>query len=428
LLIQYFPYGTAAVTPIEEVLSQIIDLSEVTSSGIDVSFPSITRNKWLTTLDVLESGYSGIDASAGTIQISVLNPLINAPTVSPAVTLYAWISWDKFEVAEPGTSMALWNEIPENVTPIEVGADEVEGNRFSWKSDAGASSEDVNSSLNDFLFFLANECTPFDTSAFAGEFQWRATLTFKDINGVVVESVAIVTRTGASGVSIIYGSEMEFLSETCYSVVFEAVCSTQSGEEYLKGDGSNVTTTMGEQVVSLRALSRRFTFTQDTNASSSPLTLNMQIPNLRKNSVFEQISWLYRFTTGGFRVKYIGQEDVVAVSTVAGEDSNKALQVVGNTNSALHIQDLKLNPIVEIQVPYYCPAEILAVGSSTFTNNHYNILSYPEIKPLNSNTEYNYRTLLAASDDQSFTFLVGPPVFFMGPLFSSKTRTEKSLQ
>jgi hypothetical protein len=135
-----------------------------------------------------------------------------------------------------------------------------------------------------------------------------------------------------------------------------------------------------------------------------------------RQSVFEIISWLYRFTTGGIRAKIIGQEDIVMATTVASLDSNKdALANLTESNAASHIQDFKLNPIMELQLPYYSPAELLAVGSNTFRENNYGNLSQLTVKPINGRTTYNYKLLLAASDDHNFTFLVGPPAFFVGP-------------
>jgi hypothetical protein len=193
----------------------------------------------------------------------------------------------------------------------------------------------------------------------------------------------------------------------------------QGDTSYTKGDNSSRTTTMGEVVTSLRCLTRRFTFTSDlSNLNPTPISLNfMSAGELNsRQSVFEIISWLYRFTTGGIRAKIIGQEDIVLATTVASLDSNKdVLANLTESNAASHIQDFKLNPIMELQLPYYSPAELLAVGSNTFRDNNYGNLSQLTVKPINGKRVYNYKLLLAASDDQNFTFLVGPPAFFVGP-------------
>lgn len=101
LLVQYLPYGSD-VQSLENVLSQIIDISHVDESGIDLCFPSIFTNKWMRSYDPATEGYTA-GCAPGRILISVLNPLISASTVNDDIVMMPWLTWENLELAEPGS-------------------------------------------------------------------------------------------------------------------------------------------------------------------------------------------------------------------------------------------------------------------------------------------------------------------------------------
>lgn len=512
LLVQYFPYGAAAVAPVEEVLSKIIDLSEVTAEGIDISFPTITRNKWLSTYAPYETpSVNDLDTTGGIIVFSVLNSLLGAPTVSTEVSLYGWVTWSDMEFAEPGTSMKVvyassgaksqllpsgvpakpddlrlgYSYRPTTANPIEIttSLNNIERNMFNQacplpvgeivnsfairvrrevvNNSTGKlvfSQDTVMSSNSDsHIFYNRTDEFPFSDentyfcwigapkrqsdlpSAYLWDFpslrkhsKDTSSYRYFDANHKEVsssddwleKSIADHDYDSDSEPNYSYANEShdevdafdDWMSKTIVPDEVFARCQGDSST-FVPGDHSNWTSTMGEIVTSLRALTRRFTPTDNlTPENPTPISLNfMETKDLTgRQSVFQLISWLYRFTAGGVRAKIIGQQDIVIASTVADLDSNKGIYLL-DANSASHIQDFKLNPILEVQLPFYSPAELLAVGSDTFRNTNYNNLSQLTVKPMNGNSEYSYETLVAASDDQNFTFLVGPPAFFVGP-------------
>jgi hypothetical protein len=342
LLVQYLPYGSG-VQPIEDVLTKIIDISEIDDKGIDIHFPSVFPYKWCQVRDWGEIGYYSRNSNPGVIVVSVLNPLIAAPTVADSVTLYAWQRWEQFEVAEPGSNMRIPSKAelpPPDLFTIEESDDEME----------------IESESYDYCGY--------DT----------------------VDSLREIT-----------GSTL------------------QVGMDEPDVDKSSLTTTMGESVGSLRALSRRF-----TSVLSGKFPINF--PNITwptiddaRQPVAYTISWLYRFNQGGLRYKVIADQGISYVSST-NNYSRKTIGPSSDTNGALHVQSMALNPILEFSAPYYNPCELTAVGSKTFndTSKDHFALTIPKYIAENNKAESQV-TLMATSDDHSFTYLVGPPVIMVGP-------------
>nr|APG78010.1 hypothetical protein 2 [Beihai picorna-like virus 91] len=167
-------------------------------------------------------------------------------------------------------------------------------------------------------------------------------------------------------------------------------------------DNSHKATTMGEMVVSLRALTRRFTTSGeiDGTVNIEPLQGIGDFQNQRQ-SLVDIISYLYRFYHGGWRYKFcITSPDLVIVDG-APIPSGQDIDISG----AAHIQNTSLNPIVEIEKPFYNPSELLAMSSRTFDNSPIQIRSATK-----QNLTGFY--LKAAADDLNFTFLVGAPAFY----------------
>lgn len=178
-------------------------------------------------------------------------------------------------------------------------------------------------------------------------------------------------------------------------------------QDFQEGDTSTKETTMGEIIPSLRLLTRRFTlYNQGQDASVLLGSSALNTPLSLRQSLLDVISFLYRFTAGSVRHKIITPDKKLLAVTMA----NTSLNVSGegftplDINSATHIQDTSLNPIVEINIPFFSPAENLAIDSRTFS------LSQVAAGTLD-NTEFTYSVLKAAGDDHTFSFLVGCPAF-----------------
>ncbi|APG76898.1 hypothetical protein 2 [Beihai picorna-like virus 90] len=167
-----------------------------------------------------------------------------------------------------------------------------------------------------------------------------------------------------------------------------------------KIDSSNMTTTMGETIVSLRALSRRFTKV-DTfleTWTGKPMK-GVGIYSSQQQSLAGIISYLYRFQRGSWRYKFVAtQGDLISVSgqqTAVGDSEDQL--------GALHIQDLRLNPIVEVNKPFYSPTDMIALS-----HNDDGLRSGVYFSSLGSPAKGI--VLEATGDDHSFHFLVGAPV------------------
>lgn len=170
---------------------------------------------------------------------------------------------------------------------------------------------------------------------------------------------------------------------------------TQSGDE-----SSNLTT-IGESVISLRAISRRYTFRKYGQIVSPK-------PSEQYSSLYDILSYLYIFYHGSVNIKYVidrPDSNLIAVSSM-GEDNTKTH---GSFSfSPLHIQDVSLNPIIEVSLPYYSKTtNVRNTESSRWVPNI--SLNY-----LNSDKEVQSYTMIAAGDDHTFTYLVGAPIFMMG--------------
>merc|ERR1712080_203250 len=186
----------------------------------------------------------------------------------------------------------------------------------------------------------------------------------------------------------------------------------QSGEiEYEIKDNAKLDTTMGEAVVSLRAVTRKFNIFKIFENSSTILldTINMDNDGSLGQALVDVISYMYRFVSGSIRYKIVtdGLQNVTLYS------SERGIVGVMQTNAPSHIQQCDLNPIIEVEQPFYSPAENLVMGSKTF-ETYTNGISKINVTAIDGK-KHKYTALKAAGDDMSFSFLVGAPVFFVGP-------------
>ncbi len=492
LLVQYIPYGSG-VQDVEAVLSEFVDLSQVDENGIDISFPTITRNKWLS---VFASGVPSLDYLGGRIIISVLTPLNSASTVSTDVQVLPWLSWQDLEFAEPGSQakVAIGFEYPHVTAGSGVYSLTVkDGDTITMKQTttvavtelSGAHYFDLLSSSGLKVPFLKKEAkvgvsthivAP-DTYIVSTDSDGGVVLADQDFTGPTpVESNGVLYRLSVQandvvnvvpGARVVVASLQEIQDEPFLieaTTLDKALCANtdafesnitttstgtiqpvitpfggdpmfaffelwstaamsvnpdgfnqpmvQSGMDFTQGDSSSILTTMGEVVYSLRALCRRFSPLDVLSGSTIKLPgITFDTDSSLRQSTVDIISYLYRFTTGGICFKIIPRNSgmVYVTYTSSGKVNSDSGFEPFDANSAVHIQDTSLNPIVEVKQPFYSPAENLVLDSSTFPQ-----LSDVIVGELfGANNEY--LILKAGADDQSFSYAVGCPAFTIGP-------------
>nr|AAR11291.1 capsid protein precursor [Taura syndrome virus] len=537
LLVQYLPYGSG-VQPIESILSQIIDISQVDDKGIDIAFPSVYPNKWMRVYDPAKVGYTA-DCAPGRIVISVLNPLISASTVSPNIVMYPWVHWSNLEVAEPGTLAKAaigFNypaDVPEEPT-FSVTRAPVSGTLFTLLQDTKVSLGEADGVFS--LYFTNTTTGRRHRLAYAGlpgelgsceivklpqgqySIEYAATsaptlvldrpifsepigpkyVVTKVKNGDVV-SISEETLVTCGSMAAIGGAtvalqsvdetieilklESDFESKAPvkftpgnYTVVTEASdvelvtnqditvneriprthagideeppvkrsvigrivrrvaryvpnkfirrilrdlsqspCiypSTHAGLDYSSSDTSTMLTTMGEQFVSLRMLTRRSSPVDILRGDLVTLPgISFGTDNSLRQSLVNIISYMYRFTHGSISYKIIpknkGDLYITTTSPDSIETSTSAYQF--DTNRAMHYINTSLNPMAQISLPYYSPAENLVIDSKSFPQ-----LSDLSISNL-ERTENEYFVLASAGDDHTFSQLAGCPAFTFGP-------------
>lgn len=502
LLIQYYPYGEG-VQPLESVVSHILDLSQIGHEGFSIEFPSLLRNKWLSTMEDNPSSWNPA-SSAGVVVVSVLNKLIAAPTVRQAVTILPELSWTNFEVSEQTAnckiaiadvydppsvfegSLCLVDEsdILEFAVKYPCTISHVNGQMGnpvdisgSWVVVSGTSGftqdivkvslNEVNGYLEKFEINLEPGSYTVKTSGlnvgantiffinrpvsvsrgtlvedgvktiYAGQkpegeqtvlANWAVTMPVCSIDYALPNPTNTAFINDGSDVGIIAFNNTipSGFTTLLYTMVPGPVLAYETGitnskwlvlergapllecQDFQAGDESNRETTMGEVVTSLRALTRRFTMSAKGSSFAIPLgNVAVRTPTTLRQSLFEIISWLYRFTSGSIRHKIICQSDkLIAVITANPSTlgNSPGVPTPLDITSASHIQSLSLNPIVEVTVPFYSPAENLAVDSSTFSLSTYYVGTL-------DGTAIDYTVLNAAGDDHTFSFRVGCPAF-----------------
>lgn len=529
LLVQYLPYGSG-VQPIEDVLSQIVDISAVKDKGIDISFPSVYPNKWMRSYDPAITGYTA-GCAPGRIVISVLNPLISAPTVASDIVMYPWVSWKNLQVAEPGSlakaaigfdypidvpsepvfslvtappsetlftllqdttvSLASSNDlgrldfrnsttgvnstvaftglsgelgycdkvelpqgeysisynsstpptlvtnypiISEPIGPSYVAQDFSSGDTFTIAQDTLITCASAQSTT-DFSVSLTKDAdkTTLITYVNAGGFTSPAPQTFgAGTYTVTMSGVSRVTLISNSSLSDDFplahaGEDVSAIpswSSKFWHAIFRVVrkhffrspaCiypEVQAGLDYSDSDSSSLLTTMGEQYASLRMLSRRSSPVDIVRGASVTLPgINFGTDNSLRQSLVNIISYMYRFTHGSISYKIIPKEKgdlfVTTVSPDVVEKNPNAYQF--DTNRAMHFINTSLNPIAQVTLPFYSPAENLVLDSRSFPQ-----LSDLVIGNLDR-SENEYFVLASAGDDHTFSQLAGCPAFTYGP-------------
>jgi hypothetical protein len=435
------------------------------------------KNKWLATYDPSSVGDFSLEACAGSVVISVLNPLIAADTVAPYINFNCWVTWKNFEVAEPGTNVKVAvsdnYQTPENdvlyifeseepVTFASGGLMGLYGQHplpFNYPGVGAAIGQ-----VDDTGVFVT--VTP-SYSASGGEVNGkristsRPSTNYSAVGAVEVDLVSGETYILEQDTSFYVGAD--FVSTSDF-IGFCRFVNTSSGENFIIGswgpvdvftqffnvpagtytyeevnfstftrkifastpltrlrtqgldrtehDASSISTTMGESVRSLRALTRRFTLHTETTTDSFILPgCALSSPRTLRQSYLEIISYLYRFTAGSVRYKIITSDPrFVTLTSNDRRDLSVGASLL-DSNAPLHYQDCNLNPVIEVEVPFYSPAENLVMDSQTFDSES-NTLSRPVVF---GDTKSKHRILQAGGDDLTFTFLVGCPAFIVGP-------------
>lgn len=532
LLVQYLPYGDG-VQPIEDVLSQIIDISSVDDSGIDISFPSVYFNKWMRSYDPAISGYT-TGCSPGRVVISVLNSLISAPTVSSNIVMYPWITWKNLEVAEPGTlaKAAIGFDYPADIpaepifslvtapasntlftllqdTTVSLGSaqdvfevklqnttsgvdytiayaglpselgycnavqlpqgdylltytatspptlildrpiyDEPIGPKYvsttvqnnstiTLTEDTIITCSDMNSNTNADVV-LNNGTTSFKILDLTGDFVAPAPTTFSPGTYTVLSQASDIKLVSNKDLTAPLEAPLAHSGEDTYTNnnapfyrlflrffrrtirrLFRIQCvfpEAHAGLDYSNSDSSTLLTTMGEQYSSLRMLTRRSSPVDIVRGVSVTLPgINFGTDSSLRQSLVNVISYMYRFTHGSVSYKIIPKEkgDLYITTTSADSIESNPNAYQFDTNRALHFLNTTLNPIAQITLPYYSPAENLVIDSQSFPQ-----LSDLVVSNLDR-TENEYFVLASAGDDHTFSQLAGCPAFTFGPARSS---------
>lgn len=499
LLVQYLPYSDG-VEPLENVLSTVIDVSSVDEKGIDISFPSVYKNKWMRVYDPATTGYTA-GCAPGRIVISILNPLISANTVTESITMYPWITWEGLETAELGTlaKAAIGFDYPPNLpaeplysferlpptgsvftllqdTKVSVGAS-FDLTKLSFtNTTTGDVATLVDTNLGVIMPDIANQITSADLAQ--GEYrveydspstvrvitnrpintdpigpgyhvtdslQNASTFSVTEVTYISVGTTSVITKAvctievkNAAGITNLMASLNSTGFDISSPVKLEAgtytialnnvtsvtlvsnrpltvaarVATTHGGIDYSVGDKSNMLSTMGEQYRSLRMFTRRFSPVDILKGQNVTLPgINLGTDNSLRQSLLNIISYMYRFTHGSIAYKIVPQTKGDLLITTTSDDTLEPNSNANrfDTNRALHYINTNLNPIAQVVLPFYSPAENLVIDSNSFPQ-----LSDLSIANLDGG-ENTYFILAGAGDDHTFSQLAGCPAFTYGP-------------
>ncbi|APG76918.1 hypothetical protein 2 [Beihai mantis shrimp virus 4] len=518
LLVQYLPYSSG-VQPLENVLSEIIDISKIGEEGVEISFPTIFRNKWLRTYDPAMQGFTE-GCAAGRIVVSVLNELISAETVADHITMMPWITWENFELAEPGSlaKVAIGFKYPQDADDAEqaqffkvpisqtyqfdrdtfMGPATIRG--YTKWSLVGQESQgtfilfdddgphwvklpqgtyrreiEIDGGENDltlvtnYPFLQAPAGPEFFTSVVSNgdvvTSKEEFTAAFVESAGVSDTFNAFLVQGDISYPLMSYVKDMKSWSTSAFLIpkgkwqvrvsdpkvsirivsdhvldvaprvhprfrcIFDEEDVSQAsfhsiplnpeveGADFVEGDSSTLLTTMGEQFRSLRLLSRRATLMDNVSGVEVSLPgITLSTDTTLRQSVLNIISYMYRYTKGGISYKLIPRnvQGGLFVTTMSNDSVDKAKGAyVFDNNRAMHFIDTRINPIAQITLPFYSPAENLVIDTNSFP-----FLSNLSISSVDR-SDNEFTVLVAAADDHSFSQLAGAPPFTFGPRITS---------
>nr|AAL05920.1 capsid protein [Acute bee paralysis virus]AAL05921.1 capsid protein [Acute bee paralysis virus] len=165
----------------------------------------------------------------------------------------------------------------------------------------------------------------------------------------------------------------------------------------------------GEQIMNLRSLLRTFrTISENWNLppnTKTAITDLTDVADKEGRDYMSYLSYIYRFYRGGRRYKFF--------NTTALKQSQTCYirsflvpryYTTDNTNNdgPSHITYPVLNPVHEVEVPYYCQYRKLPVASTTDKGYDASLMYY-------SNVGTNQIVARAGNDDFTFGWLIGTP-------------------
>jgi len=187
-----------------------------------------------------------------------------------------------------------------------------------------------------------------------------------------------------------------------------------------KGPSVRPTTTIGEEITSLRPLIRRFT--DHSSETTSTMVTNMPCPYaeglisvtdpnaLNKTHAFRYMAPAYLFFRGGVRWKALAP--AASILAVEQGETPGILNNSGASNGLLHMVAPRVNPLLEFTLPFYCQTDRRYTGNHTTQGRNGSmkamIVSYDDTMAV---TNAVRNTFIAGSDDSTFSvFVYSPPI------------------
>jgi len=448
-VVVYFPGAASNQIPnvltdeITTCYNTIYDLK--TLSSCEFVIPYISNEPWKRTcVTNSDNALQVQDPSVitGTVGVYALTDLIFPDTVSDTVDFVLEVSaGDDYELALPSLQMAVGyaTEPPSDV------------NEFILQGDGATLKSAVAASAGDKVVLQLPDKQAISGAYFPGYIGLKR----PGLSGTYTSSKmsVYVSQGGVQKTEALEGVfNLDFFQGVCIGCIFSKEllwtetsdltdCTltiltvgalfdkdtpmTAEGNENLLIPGNNTTSaiscTMGEYVLSLRTLLKRFTIV----ARLASGVLRSYGPNIARESPlngarivrsvselvlpdthYSLISNIYRFYAGGTRVKVFANSSDAAMT--AGLVVEKNLDCAGFFPDITPVveQHANVNNVLELTVPYYGQTRCQVLG----TND-------TELKPT---ARAAFRILSASStestiyeagaDDLSFFFLVGPPV------------------
>lgn len=165
----------------------------------------------------------------------------------------------------------------------------------------------------------------------------------------------------------------------------------------------------GEQIVNLRPLLRTFrTISDNWNLAANtktPITTLTDTTDSEGRDYMSYLSFLYRFYRGGRRYKFFNttplkQSQTCYVRSFLIPRNYTADEI--NTDGPSHITYPVINPVHEVEVPFYSQYRKIPIASTTDKGYDSSLMYY-------TNVGTQQIVARAGNDDFSFGWLIGPP-------------------
>lgn len=162
----------------------------------------------------------------------------------------------------------------------------------------------------------------------------------------------------------------------------------------------------GEQVVNLRTLLR--TFRCITDSWTLPANKKTKITDITDiadedgRDYMSYLSFMYRFYRGGRRYKFydlLAKDNGFVQSTLIPRNTK---QDPTNNDGPTHITYPKINPVHEVEIPFYSQYRKIPIASTTDQG-------YDASLALEANIEKKFKVFRAGNDDFTYGWLVGTP-------------------